>query len=466
MRRLAGTAVLLASAGCAVVDQEESARALARAVRERTGVEPAAWTAELDATTAEEVRRLLADGLSEDDAVKIALVNNRAVFAAYERLGIARAELVRAGLLANPVLDADAEFFSGGTEIEVGLLQPVLDLFHRPLRERFAEHELAAATAAATRELVHLAFDVRRALVGVRAARRLVELQRMLRDVNEGAYELMAKLHAAGNVTDPELTAERIALAEARLDLAAAEQAEREAREPVNALLGLWGRDVAWEVDGPLGDDPAALVDEAHVEARSVAASLDLVELRARIGKSAQQAGLADYEGWFPAASAGVAGKREQGGEEGFGPALSIALPLFDAGGARRAGAAAALRESLQREVQLAVEIRAAARLLRDRFVHACERLAFVTGELLPARARFVRETLQNYNAMQIGAFTVFAARRAELLAEREHLEALRDAWLARIDLEELLAGSYDPRAARPRWPRLRTDAGMSDRDH
>jgi hypothetical protein len=70
---------------------------------------------------------------------------------------------------------------------------------------------------------------------------------------------------------------------------------------------------------------------------------------------------------------------------------------------------------------------------------------------VVPLRTRHVRETVQQYNAMQIGALEVLAARRLEAAARREETETVRDARIARIDLEELLAGSLD---------RSRVDAG------
>jgi len=60
----------------------------------------------------------------------------------------------------------------------------------------------------------------------------------------------------------------------------------------------------------------------------------------------------------------------------------------------------------------------------------------------LPLHDRLVRETIQNYNAMQIGVFRVLSARAHELDAQRAAVEAARDARLARLDLQELLAGS------------------------
>ena len=71
------------------------------------------------------------------------------------------------------------------------------------------------------------------------------------------------------------------------------------------------------------------------------------------------------------------------------------------------------------------------------------DQLRFIQAEELPKSKRLVRETLRNYNAMQIGAFGVFVARQQEIESMQGYVETLRAAWTARIDLEELLAGSF-----------------------
>ena len=102
----------------------------------------------------------------------------------------------------------------------------------------------------------------------------------------------MRELFAAGNVTAPLLTGESVGEVQARLDLDAAERAAREAREPLNRLLGLWGRDVAWRIGGELPASALAGTDLDAVENRAVARSLDLQENLARIDAAADVTGL------------------------------------------------------------------------------------------------------------------------------------------------------------------------------
>ena len=65
---------------------------------------------DLDKEAAEKVGSLLKAKLTADDAVQIALLNNRDLQAVYSDLGVAQADLVQAGLLNNPIFDAAIMF--------------------------------------------------------------------------------------------------------------------------------------------------------------------------------------------------------------------------------------------------------------------------------------------------------------------------------------------------------------------
>ena len=59
---------------------------------------------------AEKLQALLEGELTTNAAVQIALLNNAALQATFEELGIAQAELVQAGLLKNPVFAGHVRF--------------------------------------------------------------------------------------------------------------------------------------------------------------------------------------------------------------------------------------------------------------------------------------------------------------------------------------------------------------------
>lgn len=436
------TLALLTFAGCASLDARGDDDAALADLRARAAADAPATPRDLDAAIADDVTALLRTPLDDAALVRIALLANHRVRATYERLGIARADLVQAGLLRNPVFDGDARFFTDGTELELGLAQPFLDLFWRPLRANVAAHEFAAAQAMVTDELVALVFAVRRAATEARAAESLADLHRDALRTAEAAHELAVALHGAGNVTDQALAVERAGETRARLDLAAAELAASEAKEPLQRLLGLWGAHTEWSLAGRLADDPLLGVDLARIEARAIGASLALAAHRAELDVLAQQARLHDWQGWLPDGALGVSAVRDLGGDWGVGPRVALELPLFDAGTATRTKAERRLRAGLHEQVQLAVEIRSTARTLRERAALLAARARFLREEHLPQREAVVRTTVQTYNAMQIGAFDVLAQRRLQLADQREYVTTLRDAHLARLDLQQLLAGS------------------------
>jgi outer membrane protein, heavy metal efflux system len=134
-------ALLLLLTGCATFDQRAGFSDVSAAVEERSG-KRVVWNlgTELDAEAAEEVRRLLAGPLTADGAIQVALLNNRELQALYAELGVAQADVVQAGLLANPVFDG-ALFFpvaGGPATLELSVATSFLDIFYRPLRTRVA----------------------------------------------------------------------------------------------------------------------------------------------------------------------------------------------------------------------------------------------------------------------------------------------------------------------------------------
>jgi outer membrane protein, heavy metal efflux system len=387
---------------------------------------------------------LLSGPITQAAAVKVALLQNGAVRESYERLGIARADLVQAGLVSNPVFSADAKFFSAGPEIELGLAQSFLDLFFIPLRRRVAAADLRAAEASVARDLVSLVYEVRRAFAGALAAEAIVEARRESLRTATTQRDLVRTLYDAGNVPASRRTTLEAGASRAQLDLTESEAMARAAREPLYVLLGLCEASPKVQLVGTLDTLPGQVVDEPVAVSRAVGRSLDLVASCARIESAAQAAGLRRREGVLPLLEVGAVGKGEAEGPWGFGPSVSTALPIFDHGQARALAANAVFRQRVVHHGVLTVEVQSAARMLRDRAAMLRERARSLREEYLPLRSRLVRETVQQYNAMQIGAFEVLSARQQEAEAQLEHLETVRDAWLARLDLEELIAGSLN----------------------
>ncbi|MBL8693787.1 MAG: TolC family protein [Planctomycetes bacterium] len=420
-------------------------------IEHRTGAEVGDGTADWQKRAEAECRPWLREPLTEERAVRVALIRNASVHASFARLGIARADLVQAGLIANPILDLNAKFFRFGSEVEVGLAQPFLDLLLRPRRRAQADADLRASEARIVEEMVALVYSVRRAFAKQRAAQSAFEVASHLVRAAQSSREVMDSLAAAGNVIKPQQTEQEIVQSRAQLSMARAEAQQIEAREDLTHLLGLFGEDAAWTLAPASGERRFEPGDLSQAEARAVAASLLLEQRYAQIDAVAQRSGMGATEAIFGGRSIGLAAKREVEAGWGFGPAGSLALPIFDSGDVRDEAAEAALRVELAELTQDAVEVRSTARRLRERWISRSRELRYRNAVLQPLHTQLVRDVLTHYNAMQVGPFDVFSARIRELRAQAELLDAAYEADLARLDLEELFAG-HAPREMQEEW--------------
>lgn len=442
MRVSIGLVLTLAAAGCSAGRPLELSEVL-----EERGVTPLpqAATDELEARLGQ-VRALLGDELSEESAVRIALLNNAHLRAELERLGVARAELRQAGLLANPTVEGALRFGSSGTNIELDLVQNVLGLLFLPQRLQMADSAYRAAVYATAQELVATVGEVRRAFIAVQGVQMRREVLERGLEVAKLGYDFSRELYRAGNITELQHTAARLRYEEAKLLPARVASEERASRERLNRLLGLWGPLTEWKLSAPLAVPPVEEpIATEQVERRAIERSLALREaaentlLRTLERESARRLTL------FGDASLGGSAERETDGEWLGGPALALALPLFDFGGAEAARAAAALRAEEHELTRLAVDIRSGARAARERVLSARELALFYRDVLLPLRKKLVAETEREVNAMLLGADALIATKESELSAELEYLTALEGYWLARAELQLFLDGASLP---------------------
>ena len=200
--------------GCVTTPNDAGFGDVSRDVAERTGARHVTWNAGSpdDAAAAAAVGELLTrNELDADDAVQVALLNNRRLQATYEDLGVAQADLVQAGLLRNPVFDAEVKFGEGGggTMVELAVVQEFLDVFQIPLRRRVAARALDAAKLRVTSAAVDLAGAVRSAFYAHQAAAQTLELRQSVAEAAAASADFARRLHDAGNITDLQLAQEQ-----------------------------------------------------------------------------------------------------------------------------------------------------------------------------------------------------------------------------------------------------------------
>lgn len=435
---------LIALTGCTGVIDGAGFDAVQASASERLAGAKVHWSrgGPEDAEVARHVSDLLGAELTADSAVQVALLNNPRIQATYEQLGVAQADLVRAGLFRNPVFDLELRFFPGSTSFEAGLVQNFLDLFFVPLRRQVAAERFEAAKARVTAAVIRLAAETRRAFYRVEAAEQFVELRRQVADSTGVAAELSRRILRAGNAPDLEHALELAQHEEARVEREAAEQELRDSREALSVLMGLWGLELAWKAPGRLPALPAEEIAAEEVERRAVERSEDLREARIELEAASRLLGYAAPMAVFEDTELGVSLEHEGEGETGVGPAVSFPVPLFSWGGPASAVARAEYRRRARMYEALATEVRSAARSSWSRLLSLRGRAMHYRDVILPVRGRVLRETQKQFNAMLVGAFQLFTAKQQQIDAGARYVATLRDYWTARADLDALLSGA------------------------
>jgi cobalt-zinc-cadmium efflux system outer membrane protein len=265
---------------------------------------------------------------------------------------------------------------------------------------------------------MELTAQVRQSVESLQAAEATVEVRNLVLEAQAAAAELRARQRAAGNVSDLDALQEHSFFEQGKLDLSRAEQQAVEHREQVNRLLGLWGPDsVTWKVESRLPDVPEQDPSLEHVESLAIGRRLDLLAVRAEGQSLEQAASLAGLSRFLPALQAGVSTGRDAEGTRVTGPELSVELPIFDQGQARAARLLAQIRQSRARQTELAVNIRAEVRTLRNRLITAHHSADHYRAVLLPLREQAVKEAHLRYNAMLLGVFQLLQTRRDQIEA-------------------------------------------------
>jgi len=432
--------------GCASVNPQPAFVDVQQKVNERTGHEPrwqrTAHEAEASAAT---VRELLGEELTAERAAQVALVNNRGLQATLQEIGISQADYAQATRVSNPDLHTFVRFPDrepNGTNVEVSLFQDFLDVLVQPLRKKLGAAQLEQTKLRVGDAMVRLMAETKAAHYTLVAGQQLVTRLELIRDLNQAAAEFARRQHEAGNINDLELLNHEAAHNQSKVDVALAQVEVRRGRERLNRLMGLWGPHTAWKAEARLPEIPAQEIPFEHLESLAVRQRLDLGAGRWGVDLVGRALALKNQTRYFPiGVQVGVQHEKDTDGQRVTGPSLELQLPIFDTGKAQVARLQAEYLRTQRQLEALAVNTRSEVREARDSMIAARDLAAYYRAVLLPQRFAILDETQRHYNMMLKGAYDLLLAKQAEVQAEKAYIDAWRDYWIARTELERAVGG-------------------------
>ena len=399
---------------------------------------------ETDPRIEQAIDNLLKEELSVDAAIQIALLNNQRLHAVYEELGISQADVVEAGVLDNPVIFGQARLPDtppSGTNLDFGITQNFLKLLMMPARKKLAAIQFERTKLRVADEILLLAADVEKSYYAVQAAKQIRQMLDLVTQASQNSFELVRRLHAAGNTGDLELANEQRQFEQTRIDLARAESALLDAREHLTGLMGLWGSRIHWTLPDQLPEIPEEEITLQQLETFAIENRLDLAAEREEIEALAQALGMTIDWRWIGDIEVGISTERDTDGQWVTGPSLALELPVFNQGQADIARTEAAFRQGWRRLSAQAVGIRSEVRSLRNRLIMNRNIVDHYKQVVIPLNEKIVGLTLEKYNFMLVGAMDLLAAKQMEYDHIQDYIEAVRDYWVSRTDLQRAVGG-------------------------
>jgi outer membrane protein TolC len=448
-----GPLLVIALAGCANLSPDQGMSVIQSMTVTGLSQDTVKIRSEEDAAFVKDrVPFLLQKPLTAETAVQIALLNNRSLQAAYNELGITEAQLAAMALPPSPTLSYVLLAAGDALEIERQIAVNVLAILTLPRRQDIAETRFRAAKLRAMMEVLRLARETERAYIRAVASAQTVTFLMKAQASAEAVSELAKKLGETGAMNKLDQAREHAFYAELSAQLGTARLRQNAERETLTRLLGLWGSDIHFRLPGELRPLPVKPKTLDAAEQEAIANRVDLCLLRIEIEAQAKALGLTEATRFINVLDVGAAGKNQKenlnvngtritDNEHLHGADIAFQIPVFDLNETKLQAGREAYMQAVNRLIAKAVSIRSEARAAYTAYRGSYDIARQYRDQVAPLRKIIAEEDLRRYNGMLLDPFQLLADTRANVMASVAGIEALRDFWLAKVDLQAALLG-------------------------
>ena len=436
------TLAVLLLGGCATFSNDGGFNAVTAVARDRINKDVTWVRGDSEADTVQTtVKKLLASPLAPEDAVQVALLNNRGLQATYAELGIAEASLVQAGRMRNPGFTFLRAQGGGETRYERTYTFDFSSLIMAPLATRIERRYFEQTKLLVTNEVLRVAVETKRAYFEAVAAQESVRYFEQVKTAAEAGADLGRRMARAGNWSKLDQAREQVFYADAVAQLARAKRTAVTEREKLTRLMGLWGDDIRFQLPERLPALPAVMPELKDLESFAMKERLDIQASRQQTEGVAASLGLTRTTRFLNVMDLSYLRNSEPNGVRETGYEISVEIPLFDWGGARIKRAEAIYMQAVNRFAETAVNARSEVRESYAGYLTAYELARHYRDEIVPLRKTISDENLLRYNGMLISVFELLADAREQVASVNDYIEALQGFWLAETDLQQAVGG-------------------------
>jgi outer membrane protein TolC len=442
---LCGCAVL---SGCTRFSRDGGFDAVAAAARTELGLE-VRWPRSADERSKSEsqVVALLAHPLKPDDAVQVALLNNHALQASFQELGVSEADLVQSGRLPNPRFTLRRSSAAGLYDIEETLTFNVLSLITAPYLHSIEQRRFTQVQSAVILQVVQLADRTRTAYYTALAARDSLHYAWQVKNAAQTSAELAKRMLSAGNWNRLDQARQQSFYLQALQQLSHAQLADAAARAELRRLLGIARSDSSVNLAERLPDLPHTLIELPNMEQTALQNRIDLQIMRAEMDELARRLKLTKATRFVNVLEAGPTrvrnGPRMDPFETGY--ELSLYVPIFDSGEPLVRKSEALYAQSVERFAQAAIDARAEVLKAMAQYRATYDMAVRERDEIMPTRKLIADQDLLRYNASLVSVFELLTDARDRIASVNDYIERARDFWIAKSHLDTVLIANPAP---------------------
>ncbi len=423
--------------GCATLSEDGGLHQVSELTRERIA-QPVALQRDAAQTETAQARvaELLRAPLTADSAVEVALLSNRELQSQLAILGIAEADLVRAGRLRNPGFSFGRLSGNGSVEYDRTVMFDLLGLLTMPMARRIEQQRFERAQLQAAQDAIALAAHTRRAFFNAVGAQEQLSYMQQVKETADIANELAKRMVQAGNFNRLTHMREQAFYADTTAQLARAQQQALADRERLTRLLGLTGIQAKFQLPERLPELPKQALPVRGAEQTAMDKRLDIQIAKLQAEALAHTLGLTRSTRFVNVLQVGYQNKSESSGQGSEGYEVSLELPIFDFGTARVARAEASYLQAMNRVAALGVQAQSEVRESHAAYRTAYELARHYRDEVVPLRKRISEENLLRYNGMLISVFELLADAREQVASVSNAVVSLRDFWVSQVNLD------------------------------
>ncbi len=369
----------------------------------------------------------LQDGLTQEEAVLIALWNNAAFQEQLVDWKIAHGDLVQAGLLPNPELFY--VFSAPDKPFRYAVDFPIEALWLRPIRIAASESESYRVCDRLTQAGLDLIRDTRQAYADLQLARGRLRVAEQAEELRQRITKFADGRLQNGDASPQEVATAKIESLQAKQDVLRVRQDVALAEERLRNQLGL-----SDDRTPLIPTDPAPPLrvdlDADTLTAEAVSSRPDLLAVVQAVEAADERVRLAEL-GWFRFLGIADATNGTRTGHE-FGGGVRMTLPIFNQNQGAIARAEAEHEKLCRQQQTLHNQIVLEVRQAHLRYAQARAELEVLDGETRPEVAAAIQRASAAYRDGDVGYIVVLQTSRqlidTELRQEQLHAE-LRRAW-------------------------------------